>query len=309
MEFRHLRYFQAVAEEQSFSRAAERLGISQPGLSHQIRQLEAELGAPLFDRLGRRIRLTGAGRRFLGHAAEILRQSHRAREDLADYIGLETGELRIGAIQSFNAHLLPPLIAGFRARLPEVRLSLHEASAPAIEAGLLAGALDLGLAFAPPDSPAIAGEVLFVEELVAAVDAARGPAIGPVRRLAEIAEMPLALLDGAMFTRRLLDAAFAQAGVAPRPVIEANTVEGLLGAVAGSDLCAILPERALRGRPGIATVRLIDPVPRRPAALLICRGAWLPGSARVFDALLRRHLAGGAATRPAGHPGKSAQER
>jgi len=293
MEFRHLRYFMAVAEEGSFSRAAERLGISQPGLSQQIRQLEAGLGAPLFDRLGRRIRLTGAGRRFVGHASELLRQGARAQQDLAEYLGRETGELRIGAIQSFNSHLLPPLIRVIRARLPAIRFRLMEASAPAIEERLIAGDLDLGLAFSPPDDPRIAGEVLFEEELVGVVDAASRVHPAGAVSLAELASLPLALLDGEMFTRRLLDAAFARAGIVPRPVLEANNIESLLRAVPGSDLCAILPERALQGRDDLRLLRLTDPTPRRPAALLRCRGGWLPGSARVFETVLRAHLAAG----------------
>lgn len=290
MELRHLRYFQAVAAANSFSRAAELLGISQPGLSHQIRQLEDELGAPLFDRFGRTIRLTGAGRQLLVHAGGVLRGVERAKSGMAEYLGGDGGTLRIGAIQSFNAYLVPPVIARFRQALPEVQLHIFEDSGPAIEARLIEGDLDVGIAFAPPDDDRIRGEVLFSEELRGVVDAARADRFPAEMELAAVARQPLALFDGSMFTRRIVDAAFAEAAITPRPMLEANTVESLLRVVLGSDLFAILPERCLLGRSDVAQIRLVDPTPCRPAALLQRRGAWRPKSADIFESLLRQHL-------------------
>ena len=289
MELRHFRYFQALAEAQSFSRAAERIGISQPGLSHQIRQLEEELSVRLFDRFGRTIRLTAAGRQFAEHAAEMLRVADRAASSMAEHRDGQTGALRIGAIQSFNAYLVPPVVALFRRAMPQVHLQIFEDNAAAIERRLVEGDLEIGIAFAPPADERIRADILFEEELCGVVDARRASRFPHAISLAEAATQPLALFDGGMFTRGILNAAFAAAEITIRPMLEANTGESLLRAIAGSDLFAILPERMLRGRPGLAKVRLVDPTPRRAAALLRRRGAWRPRAADEFVALFRKH--------------------
>src|SRR3954462_3658840 len=127
MELRHLRYFVAVAEELHFRRAAERLNISQPPLSQQIRLLELELGAALFERTNKRVELTQAGRLFLPEARAALAQAERAIEVARKAERGELGELRIGFFPS--APLVPEIARAFRAyrgKQPNVILILNE---------------------------------------------------------------------------------------------------------------------------------------------------------------------------------------
>jgi len=157
MELRHLRYFVALAEELHFSRAAERLGISQPPLSQQIRALEEELGARLFERTSRAVALTEAGRLFLGEARATLEQADRARLVAARAQRGEIGELTVGIFPS--ALLVDPVaraILGFRRRHPGVRLVLRERAVHAAVRDLAGGALEIAFLrhTTRPDVPA-----------------------------------------------------------------------------------------------------------------------------------------------------------
>ena len=116
MELRQLRYFLAVAEHESFTRGAEKVAISQPSLSVQIAALEYELGTPLFDRLGRRVALTEAGRLFHEHAQRVIRETELATQSVRDLTGAEQGRLIVGALSTINFYVIPPLVCRFKRR-------------------------------------------------------------------------------------------------------------------------------------------------------------------------------------------------
>ncbi len=144
MELRHLRYFAVVAEELHFSRAAERLGISQPPLSQQIRALEDELQVRLLDRTSRTVELTEAGRLFLVEARATLDQADRARQTAARAHRGEIGELTVGIYPSaLLAEPVAAAILGFRRRHPRVRLVLRERAVYAAVREMAGGSLDV----------------------------------------------------------------------------------------------------------------------------------------------------------------------
>jgi DNA-binding transcriptional LysR family regulator len=126
MELRHLRYFLAVAEDLHFGRAARRLRIAQPPLSKQIRQLEEELGFPLFERTSRQVRLTEAGRLFRDEARGILERLEQATVDARRVARGESGTLTVGMVASATYALLPLLYRRFGERFPDVKLTLRE---------------------------------------------------------------------------------------------------------------------------------------------------------------------------------------
>ncbi len=293
MEIRRLRYFLAVIDNGSFTAAADWLDLSQPTLSQQVRQLERVVGAPLFDRLGRKVRLTPVGVMLEGRAREALRAVDNAQNEIAAYLDLERGPLRIGAIQSFISYLIPPLAAAYRAMAPDVRLQITEATAPRIEAMLVGGGLDLGMGFAPATLEEVRAEPIFEEELVL-VRSHCGPAgdTDPIPA-ADLGRFTYALFAQGMATRRIIDDHLASACVDPVIGLEMNTVEGLLRVVEESDLATIMPIRSVEGRRGLRTTRIVDPTPLRAAALLWARGTYAPPVATAFAQLLRTHLAGG----------------
>ena len=171
MELRHLRYFVALAECLSFTRAAERVHVTQSTLSHQIRQLEEELGHPLFDRIGKRVMLTEAGETFLGYASRALREVDHGLSDLMRAGDELSGEVRIGATGTFNIGFVPECLAMFLERNPTVKVMVDELAADAIAQRLIDASLDVGIAYQPSDPTHLWFEPLYTEEMVLVVSA------------------------------------------------------------------------------------------------------------------------------------------
>src|SRR5689334_1286904 len=128
MELRHLRYFIAVAEEENITRAAERLHVSQPPLSRQIRDLEEELGAALFERTAKSVRLTDVGRIFLTEARAVLERAQQARAVVRAITDGKQGEIHVGYAPSLTVQLLPPVLREYQESYPNVRVVLHDLS-------------------------------------------------------------------------------------------------------------------------------------------------------------------------------------
>ncbi len=166
MEFRHLRYFLAAADALHFTKAAEGLTVSQPALSAQVKQLEHEVGVPLFDRVGRSVQLTRAGAIFCEHARRSLREMELAQVAIAEVEGLQRGTLTVGVVQTVNAYLVPEIVSRFSTRYPDVELKLDELSGPDIETGVRTGFLDVGIGFVPVTSERIESQPLFEEDFV-----------------------------------------------------------------------------------------------------------------------------------------------
>jgi DNA-binding transcriptional LysR family regulator len=172
VELRQLRYFIAIAEEGSFSRAAHRLHVSQPPLSTQIKSLETELGVRLLERTPRGVTLSGAGAAFLEEARAVLARLDVARQQALRAARGELGVLSVGFVSIADYGVLPPALQSFRARFPAVEVQLHELTSDAQVPLLRAGRLDLGIALAPVDAPDLEFERLLREELVLAAPAA-----------------------------------------------------------------------------------------------------------------------------------------
>jgi DNA-binding transcriptional LysR family regulator len=162
MELRHLRYFVAVAEEQNVSRAAKRLHVSQPPLSRQIRNLEDELGVPLFDGGAKGVRLTEAGRALLSEARTILKSAEGAVQMVKDVAGGKRGEINVGYAPSLTVELLPRALRFFRKSNPGVRVRLHDLSTQEMLRGLNDGSLHAAMMVEVP-AKALTG--LVFEEL------------------------------------------------------------------------------------------------------------------------------------------------
>ena len=167
MELRHLRYFVAVAEDLSFSRAAERLLVAQPALSTQIAQLEAELGVLLLDRNRRSVRLTLAGQAFLQDARGLLRAADEAGERVRRVSRGEEGQLTIAFFSAPTMIFLPEIVRHFRSLHPGVSLRLLELTPERQLPALVQGVADLGFTRSlPPGYPQIVTQLLFEERLL-----------------------------------------------------------------------------------------------------------------------------------------------
>lgn len=169
MEIRQLRYFVAVAEERSFSRAAERLHISQPPLSTQIMMLEKELGTRLFDRSNRGVTLTAAGSVFYEEMRAVLVRLEQAKTRTRQAGQGHVGTLSIGFVSIADYGILPPALKEFRAQFPAVEVQLHELTTDVQIREIRAGRLDLGIALGPIQETDLVFEAVLHEELVLAV--------------------------------------------------------------------------------------------------------------------------------------------
>jgi DNA-binding transcriptional LysR family regulator len=169
MEIRHLRYFVTVARERNFTRAAEKLHIAQPPLSRQIQQLEEEVGMVLFDRDSRPLRLTEAGRLLYEHAAQVLERFDDLRTMMKRFRDAERPRFVIGFVASTIYAALPNLIRRFRAKTPELDVSLVEMVSLEQIAALKEGRIDVGFGRIRFDDPAVRRDVLREERLVVAL--------------------------------------------------------------------------------------------------------------------------------------------
>lgn len=178
VELRQLRYFVAIVEEGGFSRAAERLHISQPPLSTQIKSLENELGVQLLERNNRGVSLTAAGSVFYEEAQATIARLEHARIRTMQTARGDFGMLSVGFVSIADYSILPPALKSFRAEFPMVEVQLHELTTDAQIRELRAARLDLGLALAPMDEPDLVFKGIMREELVLAAPATHPAAKG-----------------------------------------------------------------------------------------------------------------------------------
>lgn len=268
MELRHLRYFKTLAQELSFTKAAARLHVTQSTLSHQIKQLEDEIGVDLLQRDGKKISLTHAGQTLLQTTLRTMEDLDQTLRDLKLQDKPMTGRLVIGVTHTFSMRLLGQYLAEFVSRFPLVKLDIKELPAIEIESKLLADELDVGVAYAPTSLPGLWVEPLFSEPLML-VTSKRHPFGNRKRlRMVELHNQKLALLSPNFATRVMLDACFKQAGIEPQVVAETNTIFPILQLVKSQYIATIISERAIADRSDLHTIILQDPSPTRTAALV-----------------------------------------
>ncbi|MEV6010022.1 LysR family transcriptional regulator [Streptomyces sp. NPDC051976] len=292
MELRQLEYFVTVADEAGFTRAATKLHVAQPGISAQVKQLERELGQPLFDRSGRTVRLTEAGRAVLPYARAALDAVAGARLAAAELTGLVRGHVAIGTVTSLGSDMnVPGLLAGFHRAHPGVEITLSEDTSDHLLAGLLDGRFDLafaGLAGDPPDGVGI--QVLVDDALVAAVAPADPLAARASVPLAALADRPLITLPRGTGLRAAVDAGCAAAGFRPRIGFEAGNPEVLASLAAEGLGVALLPATMAAAYPGLSAVSLTRP--RLRSRLVLAWRRTPPGpAARAFLSHAREFLA------------------
>lgn len=169
MELHQLKYFVSVVEVGSFTRAAKNCYVAQPSLSQQIHKLEEELGQKLFERLGRGVRLTNAGRSFYERAVSILSAVAAARDSVLDPRSLEQGPIRIGAIPTIAPYLLPRLVRQFTRRYGRAEVTVHEDFTENLIDACVEGDVDMGLVALPINDERVAVEQFFSEELLIAI--------------------------------------------------------------------------------------------------------------------------------------------
>jgi len=225
MELHQLEYFIAVAEEASFTRAATRVHVAQPGVSAQVRRLESELGQPLLDRSGRSVRLTEVGTAVLPFARAALDAVANARLAVDELAGLVRGQVTVGMVSGCALPLLAQLLAEFHQAYPGVSIALTEENSDRLVELLNQGQLDLALIGAA-GAATVGAETAVIadEELVAVVDSGHPLAASRTIGVAALRDVPLVSLPRGTGVRMALDAACAEAGFTPRIVLQASAL-------------------------------------------------------------------------------------
>lgn len=242
-----LRYFVAVADAQSFTEAARRLHVSQPALSYQIKRLENELGARLFDRTSRHVSLTVDGRTFLPLAQGVLAKVAEALQIMEERLGVVTGDVALGVIPSVGSSVVPALLASFGRNFPGIVVRLVEAGSQELEREVLDGTIDCAIVTVPVTPAALEISPLMTEELLLTVPPGHDLARRSSVRLAELEEESFIVLGGSFTLSTYVLDACRRAGFEPRVAYEAGGLEMIKGLVRHELGIAILPRLALLG--------------------------------------------------------------
>jgi LysR family transcriptional activator of glutamate synthase operon len=287
-----LRTFIEVARVEHLGRASEALGADPSTVSRKIARLEQEIGVALFERIGRSIRLTQAGKRFVGRAERLLSDLREAVADAEGAVSAESGEVRIGFLHTVGARWLPERLARFLEAHPGVRFTLEEGTTAEVASGVLAGDFDLGILGPPPiNTPDLETVPLFRERVAVVVPIGHRLAGRTSCALSDLADEPLILPRSRSGLRKVIDDAFASQGLATKVAYEGDDfsiVQGLVEAGLGITLMPMpLPSPSAR----VTVIPLRDPPIARTMALVWDRRRTLPPAAHLVSRVLVSEVA------------------
>lgn len=247
-ELRHLLYFEAVARLGLVSKAASELAVSQPAITTQLHDLaDALQSGPLFEKVGRRLRLTSTGEVFLEHARAILTRAGHAQAEMREHGSLHGGRVSIGAPPSVSERLLPDVLGQFHREHRELELHVHEGNTSVLMGLLASGEIDLAVVTLPINERGLEVTVLFSEPLVVVVRADHPLAGQGAVRMAELCNDSFMLYSPGGFVREATLRACRDAGFVPKVVLDSGSMELLLR-MAEADLgITVLPPLAIKG--------------------------------------------------------------
>jgi LysR family transcriptional regulator, carnitine catabolism transcriptional activator len=304
IDLHQLRSFVAVATLGNFTRAAERLNLSQPSLSLQIRQLEQAVGLRLLDRSTRSVALTRAGEDFLPAAARLLDDFQSAIGTVADLAARRRGRVAVAVLPSVAAELLPRAIALLRARHPDIVVSLRDDVAEHIPARVRAGEVDFGLGAIDGVDADLSGAPLITDELVVVLPRAHSLANGakttPLKTTPlkttwrALARHPFVAMSRDSSVRQLTEQAFARNGLRLEPAFEAKYMSTAIGLVAQGLGVGALPSSAVSmvRQAGLAHAEIHGPVMKRRIGIMTRRGRSLSPAAQTLVGMLKMAASG-----------------
>jgi LysR family transcriptional regulator, hydrogen peroxide-inducible genes activator len=272
MEIHQLRYVCAIVDTGNFSRAAERCRIAQPSLSQQVLKLEEDLGAKLFDRLGRSIRLTEAGRAFIPHARAVLEEMEAARLSVADKNADLRGSVAVGVIPTVAPYLIPSYTAAFAKNYPDAKLRILEDTTSLLVEGLRALSIDVAILALPLRHKHLKLFPVRTEPLFAVMRRDHPRASSESLALKDLrGESFVMLRDGHCF-RDLSIRTCTRARITPNIAFESGQFSSLLGMVAAGVGVSLVPEMAIDRNVSCHYVRLSDAQATRTIVAAVLRG-------------------------------------
>jgi DNA-binding transcriptional LysR family regulator len=249
MDTQNLRAFVAVADGRSFSAAAERLHVTQPAISKRIHMLEQQLGTLLFDRIGRQVSLTEAGRTLLPHAEAILSRMDSARQALADLDGETKGQLKLITSHHIGLHRLPHILREYSERFPRVELDIRFMDSEEAYAEVLKGHCDLGIITEVQEqSDTICSHTLWKDTLHFVAAPQHPLSQGGAVSLADMAQYPALLPERRFYTTQLVEDLFARNGLRIKIKLSTNYLETIKALISAGYAWGVLPRSMLEDK-------------------------------------------------------------
>ncbi len=248
MDLRQLEVFARVVDTRSFSRAAEALRLTQSTISEHVRLLEEEVGARLFDRLGRETVPTRAGELLYGYAQRLLALRAEAQQALQQFLGQISGGLTVGASTIPGEYVLPPLIGAFREKFPQVSIALHIGDSREIADAVVEGRVELGVIGARPEQRTLQAVELMPDELVVVVPPGHAWFGRKLVTLDELKPEPLIVREPGSGSRQALETALDEAGPGLgglRVIAEMGSTSAIKQAVKAGVGLSIMSKRAV----------------------------------------------------------------
>jgi LysR family transcriptional regulator, low CO2-responsive transcriptional regulator len=295
MNFTHLAAFHAVAESGSVTAAAERLHVSQPALTREIRELEERLDVALFDRLPRGMQLTEAGLLLNGYAAQIFRLAESGESAVSEFAGLKRGHLSIAASRTVGVYLLPPLMDEFRNLYPGVTLDIEISNTERVQEGVLAHKHQLGLIEGPYDATSFDALLFGHDEIIAVAGSTHPFAKRRKLNASALAQTELVLRETGSGTRDAVEQAYAEQNLALSPTCSIGSPEAIKRMLRLGHAVSWVPRLSVMEELASGTLvelSVSDVSVTRDLNLLWRRGHSLSPGARAFRALAERHIGG-----------------
>lgn len=293
MNFTHLAAFHAVAEEGSVSRGAERLHVSQPAVSKQLRELERSLGVALFYRLSTGVRLTDAGELLLKYARDLFSLEAQAETALRDLRELRRGTLTVGASTTIGNTLLPEVCAAFGAKFPGVALRLEINNTAATQKLLLENAVDLALTEGFVEAPNLQAEAFYQDEIVAVAASNHALASVDSLEISQLLQSPFVMRERGSGTREIIERALHQRGIEAAPAMTLGHTEAIKRALESGEVWAFLSRLAVKrevAAGALVVLPITDFAMKRAFHRLKLRGKYEGRAVREFVRTLREKL-------------------
>ncbi|MHC5563509.1 LysR family transcriptional regulator [Bacillus spizizenii] len=289
MELKQLEYFYAVCQELHFTRAAEKVGISQPSLSQQIRLLEHEIGTPLFDRIGKKTALTESGKLLLKYTRKIFYEVEQAKTSIDELNGLQRGTILVGTLLTVEDYLITPTLLNFHQKYPGVKISVFGLRTGDIHKQLIENKLDLGIVFLPMKGDELESISLSTEEMAFAVPKGHPLENQEMLDVEVLKTTPSILLPQQYFIRKLIDEACKDLGFFPKPIFEITTMQSLINMVIKGVGVTILPKPYLEylNHPNIRIIPILKSNLSREIGVVYRKDKYLSAATHAFISTLK----------------------
>lgn len=290
MEFKQLAYFMAICEELHFTRAAEKMGVSAPNISQQIRRLEEEFGVLLFDRVGKTIVLTDAGAILHEHGTAVFGHLKQAEDAIADLKQMQGGSLSIGVLPGDADLLFNSLLLNFHQTYPTISLSLLETTK--VTEQVLDRSIDVGVTIGPVEDGRLTSIPLFHEEFSLAVRATDSLATESFIPLHRLHALKMVMFPPDHQCRKLIDRYCLEKGFALQPHMVTTTLSSLLQMVQSGVGACVLPKLLLDNlrNPHIRVLHISNPTPSQEICLIYRSDRYVGYAMRTFMKTLRAYI-------------------